>query len=137
MEKSLAYNSVCRRDILCGTNGAATSQAVPRLPHSTARGNGAVSDAFHDVSARKRVVNTQRELVQGAHKHTHAIDEMLRQVMWRKQGSTGRKIATNYLSGTTFILTNDTLHGHAMEVFARTHRHRRQAGHPLYDRLQS
>ena len=107
MEKSLAYNSVCRRDILCGTNGAATSQAVPRLPHSTARGNGAVSDAFHDVSARKRVVNTQRELVQGAPKQAHAIDETLRQVMWRKLGSTGRKIATDYLSGTTFILTND------------------------------
>src|SRR5260370_34106530 len=28
--------------------------------------------------------------------------------MSRKQGSTGRKIATNYLSGTTFILSNDS-----------------------------
>ena len=28
------------------------------------------------------------------------------------------------------------LHGRAMAVFARAQRHRRQAGHPLYDRLQ-
>jgi len=34
--------------------------------------------------------------------------------MWRKLGSTGRKIATNYLSGTTFILSNDNLLGHAL-----------------------
>src|SRR2546425_11290728 len=32
MEKSLAHNSVCRRDMLCGTDGSPTShQTVPRL----------------------------------------------------------------------------------------------------------
>jgi hypothetical protein len=63
------------------------------------------------VSARNNVVNVQRELVQGAHKQANAMDKTLRQVMWRKLGSTGRKIATDYLSGTTLILTNDIKSG--------------------------
>jgi hypothetical protein len=102
-------NSVDSSDSLCGTDREAASQAGHRCPRATAGGQGALSDAFRDVSARNNVVNIQRELVQGAHKQANAMDKTWRQVMWRKLGSTGRKIATNYLSGTTLILTNDSV----------------------------
>jgi hypothetical protein len=97
-------------------DGGATSQAGHRCPRARAEGKGTLSDAFHDVSARNNVVNAHREPVQGAHKQAKAMDKTLRQVMWRKLGSTGRKIATDYLSGTTFILTNDRKHDQTTRI---------------------
>jgi len=107
-------NRVGSSDSFCGTDGGATSQAGRRCPRAPAGGQDALSDALPVVSARNHVVNAQKKLVEGAHKQAKAMAETLRQVMWRKLGSTGRKIATNYLSGTTFILTNDISSNHPL-----------------------
>jgi TnpA family transposase len=41
------------------------------------------------------------------HKQENDLCKRLRQVLWRERCSNGRKMATNYLSGTTFILSNN------------------------------
>jgi len=59
------------------------------------------------------------------------MTKTLRQVMWRKLRSTGRKSATNYLSGTTLILTNDSPAQGGAAVPLRSdhpHRHARWGG---------
>jgi hypothetical protein len=106
--RRLGGNSVGSSDSLCGTDGGAPSHAGRRCLRAPAGAQGALSDAFRVVSARNTVVNTHKELVEGAHKQAQATAKTLRQVMWRKLGSTGRKRATNYLSGTTLILTINT-----------------------------
>jgi len=58
----LVQHSVCRRDRLCGTDGApASHQAMPRLPPDGRR-LSALSDALRDVSARKPVATRRKSL---------------------------------------------------------------------------
>src|SRR5215831_5020296 len=74
-------------------------------PHAGCHCPGTRADAFRVVFARNPVAHTPRKHVEGALKHAKITAKTLRQVMRRKLRSTGRKSATNYLSGTTLILT--------------------------------
>src|SRR5215831_452139 len=80
-------------------------------PHAGCHCPGTRADAFRVVFARNPVAHTPRKHVEGALKHAKITAKTLRQVMRRKLRSTGRKSATNYLSGTTLILTINTSRG--------------------------
>src|SRR5215831_16167273 len=78
-------------------------------PHAGCHCPGTRADAFRVVFARNPVAHTPRKHVEGALTHAKITAKTLRQVMRRKLRSTGRKSATNYLSGTTLILTINTV----------------------------
>jgi hypothetical protein len=65
------------------------------------------SATFRDVFARNGVAHAQKDRNERRYKHGNTLRKKLRQVMRRRLCSKGRKMATNYLSGTTFILSND------------------------------
>src|SRR5262249_6386967 len=91
-------------------------------PHAGCHCPGTRADAFRVVFARNPVAHTPRKHVEGALKHAKITAKTLRQVMRRKLRSTGRKSATNYLSGTTLdIIANNPIEQKVVELCSSQH----------------